>query len=99
MKSISLYVDNHTWLTKVHPFTKLTYIAAAIAIPLIAGKLWLFGCCILVSLCALASGKVLKRAIPLIAFSFTILITIFLIHGLFHQGHANVLFYIGPLRF
>ncbi len=99
MKSISLYVDNKTWLTKVHPFTKLLYIVAAIGIPLIAGKLWIFGLCIAVSLCALASGKVLKRAMPLIAFSFTILLTIFLIHGLFHQGNANVLFSIGPLRF
>ena len=43
MKSISLFVDNGTYLTKVHPFTKLMYIAAAISIPLITGKLWMFG--------------------------------------------------------
>lgn len=99
MKSISLYVDNGTCLTKVHPFTKLMYIAAAISIPLIGGRLWLFGCLIAASLCLLASGKLLKRTLPLIAFSFTILITIFLIHGLFNQNNTNVLFKLGPLRF
>ena len=80
MKSISLFVDNGTYLTKVHPFTKLMYIAAAISIPLITGKLWMFGVFIAVSLCVLASGKILKKTFPLIAFSFTILLTIFLIH-------------------
>lgn len=99
MKSISLFVDNGTYLTRVHPFTKLAYIAAAVSVPLIAGQLWLFGCFIAASLCLLTSGKVLKRALPLIAFSFTILITIFLIHGLFNQKNASVLFTLGPLRF
>ena len=56
MKSISLFVDNGTYLTKVHPFTKLMYIAAAISIPLITGKLWMFGVFIAVSLCVLASS-------------------------------------------
>ena len=42
MKSISLFVDNGTYLTRVHPFTKLMYIAAAISIPLISGRLWMF---------------------------------------------------------
>ena len=85
MKSISLFVDNGTYLTKVHPFTKLMYIAAAISIPLISGRLWMFGVFIAVSLLVLASGKILKKTLPLIAFSFTILLTIFLIHGLFNQ--------------
>ena len=58
MKSISLFVDNGTYLTKVHPFTKLMYIAAAISIPLISGRLWMFGVFIAVSLLVLASGKI-----------------------------------------
>jgi len=99
MKSISLFVDNGTYLTKVHPFTKLMYIAAAISIPLITGQLWMFGVFIAVSLCVLASGKILKKTFPLIAFSFTILLTIFLIHGLFNQRNVNVLFQIGGLKF
>ena len=39
MKNISLFTDNGTCLTKVHPFTKIAYIAAAVSIPLIVGRL------------------------------------------------------------
>ena len=43
MKSISLYVEKDTWLTRMHPFTKLCYILTAISISLIIGKLWTAG--------------------------------------------------------
>lgn len=99
MKSIGLYVDNGSWLCKVHPFTKLAYIATAISVPLLVGKLSFFAIFIALSLAVLASGRLLKRVVPLIAFSFTILITIFLIHGLFNQSNRNILFSIGPLHF
>ncbi len=99
MKSISLYVDNGSYLTKMHPYTKLLYILTAVSVSLLTGKLWVFGIFIGLSFIALASGKVLKKAFPLIAFSFTILIVIFLIHGLFHHGNAQVLFSVGRVRF
>lgn len=35
MKSISLYVDKDTYLTRLHPFAKMLYIAAAISVPII----------------------------------------------------------------
>lgn len=99
MKSISLYVNNGTYLTRLHPYTKCLYIFAAISVPLISGRMSVFGLFILLSLAALASGKVLKRAFPLIAFSFTILIMVFLVQGLFHQGNTHILFSIGALHF
>lgn len=68
MRSISLYVDKDTYLTRMHLFTKLCYILTAIAA-------------------------------SLIAFSFTILLTIFLIHGLFNHENANLMFQLGPLKF
>ena len=52
--------------TKVNLLTKLMYIAAAISIPLISGRLWMFGVFIAVSLLVLASGKILKKTVPLI---------------------------------
>lgn len=99
MKSISLYVDKDTWLTRMHPFTKLCYILTAISVPLVWGKLWVFGIFIGISLVMLISGKIIRRVFPLIAFSFTILITIFLIHGLFNHENATLLFAAGPFRF
>lgn len=99
MKSISLFVDNGTYLTKIHPFTKLMYVIVAILIPLIGGEIWMFPCTIIVSLCILASGKILKRAFPLIAFAFTIVLVIFIIHGMFNQRNETVWFAIGKLTF
>ena len=99
MKSISLYVDKDTWLTRMHPFTKLCYILTTISVSLIWGKLWAFGIFIGISLVMLISGKIIRKVFPLIAFSFTILITIFLIHGLFNHENATLLFAAGPIRF
>ena len=99
MKSISLYVDKDTWLTRMHPFTKLCYILTAISVSLISGNLLAFGIFIGISLVILISGKIIRKVFPLIAFSFTILITIFLIHGLFNHENATLLFAAGPLKF
>lgn len=99
MKNISLYVDNGTFLTKLHPFTKALYIAAAVSIPLLSGRLWMFGASIGLSAVLLLCGRLFHRILPLTAFSFTILLTIFLIHGLFHQGNSTVLLELGSVRF
>lgn len=99
MKSISLYVDQDTFLSRMHPFTKLVYILAIILIPLLSGHLALFGVMIAISLLLLISGQVIKKTVPLIAFSFTIIITVFIIQGLFDHNNTNVLFSIGFLHF
>jgi energy-coupling factor transport system permease protein len=99
MKSISLFVDNGSWLTRLHPFTKLLYILTAIAVTVLSGNLWIYAAFIVLSMAILASGRVLKRAVPLLAFSFTILITILIIHGLFNHENATLLIAIGPAHF
>ena len=60
MKSISLYVDKDTWLTRMHPFTKLCYILTAISVSLISGNLLAFGIFIGISLVMLISGKIIQ---------------------------------------
>ena len=92
MKSISLYVEKGSWLNKLHPYTKLLYILTAIMIPLTGGKLWLFPVMIVSSLILLLSGKIIKRALPLVGFSFTLIVVIFLIQGLFNHNNETVLF-------
>ena len=99
MKSISLYRDNGTWLCRVHPFTKLMYIAAAIIVPLLLGTLWAYAVAIALDIALLISGKSLKRARALIIFSFTIIATIFIIKGLFDADNLTPLFSIGSVVF
>lgn len=99
MKSISLYVEKGSWLNKLHPYTKLLYILTAIMIPLTGGKLWLFPVMIVSSLILLLNGRIIKRALPLVGFSFTLIVVIFLIQGLFNHNNETVLFSIGWITF
>ena len=99
MKSISLYRDNGTWLCRVHPFTKLMYIASAILVPLLIGSLWAYAVFIALDVIILLSGKSLKRARGLVIFSLTIILTIFIIRGLFDDDNITTLFSIGPAVF
>ena len=99
MRSISLYRDNGTWLCRVHPFTKLAYILAVILVPLLVGSLWAYAAAIVLDICILISGKSLRRARALIIFSFTIIVTIFLIRGLFDADNITPAFSLGPVVF
>ena len=64
MKSISLYVDKDTWLTRMHPFTKLCYILTAISVSLISGNLLAFGIFIGISLVMLISVHSVSSRLP-----------------------------------
>ena len=66
MKNITLYVDNGTYLTRLHPYTKLVYILTSICTPLLIGQIWAFCAFILCNILILLSTKLLKRAVPLI---------------------------------
>ncbi len=99
MKSISLYVDKETYLTSLHPFTKLFFTAAAVAAPLIAGKMSGFFLMIGISLILLISGGLLRKALPLVVFSGMIMITVFLIQGLFYKDNETLLWGLGKLMF
>ena len=61
MKSISLYIDQNTYLTRMHPFTKLLYIVTAISVSLLAGGLSMYLFFVGISIVALISGKILKK--------------------------------------
>ncbi|NWO20962.1 energy-coupling factor transporter transmembrane protein EcfT [Oribacterium sp. oral taxon 102] len=99
MKSISLYHDNGSFLTRLHPFSKLFYVLSAVLFPLLAGGIPPFFLPILLSLALLVSGRILKRALPLLAFSLTIIATILLIQGLFAAYNRTPLLSLGGMRF
>lgn len=99
MKRMSLCTERDCLMTRLHPFAKLCCCLAAILSPLLSGALGWYGLTILLSLSLLASAGVLRRTLPLLAFALTILVTIFLIHGLFHSTNRTLLFALGPLQF
>ena len=99
MSGLSLYVDQGTYLNKLHPYTKLLYVFAAILIPLIGGGGMLFAVTIGCSIILLILGRTLRRSFPLIAFSFTLIIVIFLVQGMFYYGNETPLFSLWILTF
>lgn len=100
MKSISLYQARDTLIhTAIDPFTKLVYllcsILAAFFVPSFAGAAIL----LLVNLVVLLWARELPRALKTIAGSFLLLLTIFLIQGLFNAANHTLLWTFGPIHF
>ncbi|MCD2347592.1 energy-coupling factor transporter transmembrane protein EcfT [Clostridium guangxiense] len=71
----------------------------AIAIPIILPSRITALTFIALSLIFLCIGKVLKRVVPIIGFSFIVLLSVILIQGLFKAGNKTELFRFGSLIF
>lgn len=99
MKALSLYEEKDTVIHKIDPLSKILYIVAAIAIPVIIPLKSAALSCLAFSLVLLLTGKVIKKIIPLVSFSFLILISIVIIQGLFKSDNVTPLFSIGSLTF
>lgn len=97
MKRISLYEAQDTYLTRLHPFTKVCYIITAIGVPMLLQHTLAYVICIVCSILLLTTGRLLKKTIPLLMFSFSMLLTVFVIQGLFYKGNASVLFRLGGI--
>jgi energy-coupling factor transport system permease protein len=99
MKFISLYQPKDTFIHQgIDPFTKLIYlfcsIVAAFAVPTFWGATLL----LLLHLILLAWARELKRAIQTIFGSLLLLISIFVIQGLFNPDNQTLLLTVGPVR-
>lgn len=99
MKSLSLYQEKNTLIHKFDPISKLFYIVAAIAIPIIIPTKTMALFCLAVSVALLLLGRVFGRVIPIISFSFFVLLSIIVVQGLFYYGNSTPIFHAGPLAF
>lgn len=99
MKSISLYTDNGSFLTKLEPFDKLFYVIAAIVAPLIAGDLTAFLIPIAISFALLVHSRLLKRALPLTVVGLSLVLTVLIVQGIFSQKNVTPLVHLGPVTF
>ena len=99
MKTLSLYIDKDTLIHKVDPISKLFYILAVIAVPVIIPTMKTALICLAVSIVLLLLGRVLKKVIPMIGFIILILLSILVIQGLFKAENETPLFQLGSLTF
>lgn len=99
MKALSLYQDKGTFIHRVDSRSKLLYILAAILIPAVLHGFTVGLVLMALSLFLLVVAKVIRKVIPLVGFSFLILISVVVIQGLFYPGNRHVWFALGGLRF
>lgn len=99
LKALSLYEGKDTIIHKVDPISKLLYILAIILIPIILPTMTVALICLAVSTIIILLAKIIRKVIPLVSFSFLILLSIFIIQGLFKAENETPLFQIGRLTF
>lgn len=99
MKSISLYTNNGSFLTRLEPFDKVFYVLAAILSPIIAGDLIAYIVPIVISFILLVHSKLLKRALPLTIVGLSLVLTVFIVQGIFSQKNVTPWISLGPITF
>ncbi len=99
LETLSLYVEHDSLVHRVDPISKLLYILAAVAIPIILPVLTTALMVLLASIVVLLLGRILKKVIPLISVIVFVLLTILVIQGLFKAGNVTPLFGLGSLIF
>jgi energy-coupling factor transport system permease protein len=99
LETLSLYVDRDSPVHRVDPISKLLYILAATAIPIILPSLLTAAVVLAISVALLLLGRTFRRVIPLISVIVFVLLTILIIQGLFRAGNVTPLFQLGSLIF
>ena len=99
MKSISLYVDKNSIFHNLHSFTKLFYLLTMILVPAIVGSIWGFAAAAAFSFLLLVICGLLKKAMPFVLFTITIVLIIFIVQGLTYPGNETVMFSLGKIEF
>ncbi len=99
MKSISLYTQNGSFLTKLEPFDKLFYVLASVAAPSIAGQLPAYFLPIGISLVLLIHSRLFKKALPMTVVGLSLILTVWIVQGIFSQKNETPLFHLGPVTF
>ncbi|MFW5999361.1 MAG: energy-coupling factor transporter transmembrane component T family protein [Halanaerobiaceae bacterium] len=99
MRSLSLFVDRNTVVHRIDPITKLIYVFVSSISPFILPLLTVSSAFVILNLFLLSLGRVIKRVIPIISFIFLIIITIFIIQGMYYGGNQTELFTVFSLTF
>lgn len=99
MRSLSLYVKRDSLIHKIDPVTKIIYVFVSVISPFILSTLIFSTSLTLINLLFLLLGRVVKKVIPIISFVFIIILTIFIIQGMFYDANQTELFSLFNLNF
>ncbi len=99
MKTLSLYENKNSFLNGLTPGTKVLYIIAALLLPIFFASRLISFEFIVLSILLLCQSKVIKKALPILAVSGFVLLTVIIIQGLFRAGNETVVLPLGPVAF
>lgn len=99
MTSVTLYRPRATFVHQgVDPFTKLVYLLCSIVMAFAIPTFWGAAGMLVLNLGVLAWARELKRSLQTILGSLLLLVTIFVIQGLFNPANRTLLFALGPVH-
>lgn len=100
MRIISLYQNRRTFIhTGIDPVTKLIYLVCAMVIAFAASNWQTAAVLFLLQIVLLAWARELHRALATLTGSFVLLLSVFIIQGMFYPGNHTLLLRLGPIRF
>lgn len=99
MRILTLYQHRESIIHRIDPISKIVYIITAILIPIIVPNSWVSLAVMLMSVLLLIIGKVFRKVIPLVSFSFILLLSIIVIQGLFGAGNKTEFIHLGRVVF
>lgn len=99
MRTISLYVEKESFIHGLDPVTKLWLTASLLIIPFIVGNIESTLVCLGINLALLSVARVIRRIFSILAMSLVLIITLFIIQGMFYGGNRTAAFALGSLVF
>ncbi len=99
MRTISLYVEKESFIHGLDPITKVWLTASLVIIPFIVGDIAAALLCLGINLVLLSIAGVVKQVASVLAMSLVLVVTLFIIQGMFYGGNRTVTLALGSLGF
>lgn len=94
---LSLFVPGNSWVHRLDPLTKMTMTGVTLALLFLLPGYLSNGAILSLSLFVLASGGVMRRAVPVLMGVTVIALTFFVVQGLVFPGNENPAIALGPV--
>ncbi|RDW16999.1 cobalt ABC transporter permease [Oceanobacillus arenosus] len=99
MEPIHLYTQRKSWISQIDPLSKLLFAFVSIFMTYLFSSITITCFVLLISIVLLMVARVLKKIVPLLAISFTLLLSIIIVQGLTHPTNETPLLTIGSIVF
>jgi energy-coupling factor transport system permease protein len=99
VNGMGLYEERNTWVHRSDPVTKLFYGITVSAIPYILPYMGVAAFFLCLNILLLVLAKVFRKILPILFLSFFLMLSIVIVHGIFHPDNRTPLFSAGGIHF